>query len=167
MGCLCVVTTVCRKRPPIDPSFRGILPIEWVHVPKCGTSFINTLIHIPFFCPAISKDLVYQPPMGSFVSNHLVGKCDTSLLDIDLDRIRHKSIEVSLSGGFEAAKGRFMMFVRQPEQRLLSHYHYRKGTGKHSSLKYMMTYESGVMTKMLAGRTNKTLGREPPNRTEV
>merc|ERR1740129_445460 len=37
----------------VDPSVQAVSPIEWVHVEKAGTSFLNTLMHIPGSCPGL------------------------------------------------------------------------------------------------------------------
>lgn len=34
------------------------LPIAWVHVPKCGSSFLNFLVHLPGVCPGVPDDLI-------------------------------------------------------------------------------------------------------------
>merc|ERR1712107_180151 len=73
------------------------------------------------------------------------------------------------------AKGRFMIFFQQPEQRLLSHYYFSRANARRGSkeqrtylkdLKAMKTYCSGTATKMLT-RRGKQVCSAPPTRAEV
>jgi len=127
-------------------------PIEWVHVPKCGTSFINTLVHVPGACPGIPDNWTTEEmsailPQGE----HLF--CQEG---VDVHRIRHRGVEDV--PGWEEGKGRFMIMVRQPEQRALSAwYFYIKGkiaSGKDPSASGydLMTHSNvnnGCVVKML------------------
>uniref|UniRef100_A0A7R9ZZP0 Uncharacterized protein n=1 Tax=Pyrodinium bahamense TaxID=73915 RepID=A0A7R9ZZP0_9DINO len=107
----------CEGSPKVDPPFHDFLPIEWVHIPKTGTSFLDTLTHLPGACPCCPANLrdygVFEP-----------GCCNAKVFDTRffVDAV-HPGIE-DLPGGFEAGKGRFMTFMRQPEQRFLSMVHY-------------------------------------------
>lgn len=122
----------CWSTPPqVDPSMQDVLPIEWVHVPKTGASFVNTLTHIPGVCPGLPWSCYadapantlansYDPVIQLFSAYDLGKKCNTSVWDVNVRLADHWGLE-SLPGGFDAGKGRFMTFMRQPEQRCLSH----------------------------------------------
>lgn len=34
-------------------------PMFWLHIPKCGTSFANTVFHMPNVCPALGENLSF------------------------------------------------------------------------------------------------------------
>jgi len=101
-------------------SFDGLLPIQWIHVPKTGTSFVNTLASIPGARPP------FHPASLADYSILYDGKCNDSVFDTKFfAHSVHPGIE-DLPGGFEAGKGRFMTFLREPEQRFLSMVHYEQ-----------------------------------------
>jgi len=98
-------------------------PLVWLHIPKCGTSFINTLLHQPGTCPGLPEDLVVdgERPLdilgelypdlepycpGSFLNGSAVG------------------FHFGLGADYESFKGKLMVFLRNPEQRLISSYHH-------------------------------------------
>merc|ERR1712179_671204 len=102
--------------------------------------------------------------MGGFKKRNQLDKmCNASHWDVSIKRIDHTGIEERPKGGFEAGKGRFMIFLRQPEQRLLSqHYFKHRGT----SMKHMKKFYSGVATKMLT-RSGSVLKSKPPTRAAI
>ena len=34
-------------------------PMFWLHIPKCGTSFANTIMHMPNMCPGLGENLSF------------------------------------------------------------------------------------------------------------
>jgi len=166
----------------IDPSFEGLLPIEWVHVPKTGTSFINTLYHIPGVCPGLPSSAMVSDKSNIdgtlFKARYdLENMCNSS--NIDLHRGTHYGIEgethppfgplapvlgidIREGGpGWSVGKGRFMMMMRQPERRFLSARHFAEETGlaqEHA--------EPGCVTKMLTRSTYGCRG-SPVTRAEI
>jgi hypothetical protein len=192
---LCIVGLLCsggalkvrdvwggEKAAQIDPSFEGLLPIEWVHVPKTGTSFINTLYHIPGVCPGLPSDAILSDKTDMhgtlFKATYDLEKmCNSSY--IDLHRETHYGIEgethpprskwapvlgidIREGGpGWSVGKGRFMMMMRQPERRFLSALHYTEETG-HSA----EHAEPGCVTKMLT-RSTYGCGGSPVTRAEI
>ena len=38
---------------PATPELLAAEPLKWMHTPKCGTSFLNALIHLPGVCPGV------------------------------------------------------------------------------------------------------------------
>jgi len=117
-----------KQSPHVDPSLEGVLPIEWVHIPKAGISFLNTLMNIPGVCPGFPKGLhIRSGPESDGMVEMLTewwntytppANCNKSALDTEENRLSHASLE--FSPGYNAGKGRFMTFLRQPEQRMLS-----------------------------------------------
>mmetsp|Transcript_83228 Transcript_83228/g.184939 ORF Transcript_83228/g.184939 Transcript_83228/m.184939 type:complete len:304 (+) Transcript_83228:64-975(+) len=115
--------TMLPMSPLVPPSLKRVMPIEFVHVPKCGTSFLNTLMHIPGVCPGLSQDLEFNSEggilMGQWQKQNPDSNCD--LKAWDAHRISHTGV-----GSFYAlGKGRFMGFFRQPEDRLISHFNFK------------------------------------------
>jgi len=150
----------------VGASFTGLLPIEWIHIPKTGTSFLNTLKEVPGACPCCPAD------MGKRYDLFRLGCCNASVFDTEFfeDSV-HPAIE-DLPGGFEAGKGRFMTFMRQPEQRLLSMVSFEaSGPGTETITTPGMTLDDkkvffgGWATKMLVrgGNTAKTLSDDDTN----
>mmetsp|Transcript_8616 Transcript_8616/g.9762 ORF Transcript_8616/g.9762 Transcript_8616/m.9762 type:complete len:334 (-) Transcript_8616:114-1115(-) len=107
-----------RDVPLVDQAFSGALPIEFIHLPKAGSSFLNTLTHVPGACPGM-------PTVLNGLEDERIPKCNQWVWDTKLLEDSYHASVGMLPGGFEAGKGRFMMFMRQPEQRVLSEVHYR------------------------------------------
>jgi len=174
-----------QHSPIIDASFDGKLPIEWVHVPKTGTSFLNTLVHIPGVCPGLPTDFVvndlnlawadnvgiFQYALGEKMQG-LVPYCNPSYLDLARQRMGHYGIEGI--PGFEAGKGHFMMFMRQPEQKIMSLLRYDAKAPMVSAwfdlsnITEFCARRAGEVTKMLARAGEITLMHpRPPTTAEV
>jgi len=153
-SCALKAQTESKLSPEIDPSFNGLLPIEWMHVPKAGTSFINTLVNIPGMCPGLPKNVCTDS--WEIFKYHPETNCDLSALNAH--RITSSGLEAL--DGYNAGKGRFVTFLRQPEQRILSQLLFATGNGEmpptfnfdtpmgnhHENL---LLYASGFVTKML------------------
>lgn len=155
---------VQREPSQLDPSIQAVAPIEWVHVPKAGCSFMNTLMHIPGICPGM--------PEGSVVRNEvdfnlIFEKCNTSLWNTNFWRLKHTGIENLPEGGFNAGQGRFMIFMRQPEQRMMSMFFFNEYLGHSRTIDDLKEHRSGDATKMLTRKTNVVYDPLPPNRSEV
>lgn len=52
---------------------KAALPMVWVHIPKCGTSFANTLVAMPHFCPSL--------PSNFDIEEYAVNGCYYKLMD--------------------------------------------------------------------------------------
>mmetsp|Transcript_63035 Transcript_63035/g.138658 ORF Transcript_63035/g.138658 Transcript_63035/m.138658 type:complete len:301 (-) Transcript_63035:4-906(-) len=171
-----------RHQPvQIDPLLQAVMPIEWVHVIKAGSSFVNTLINIPGVCPGIDEDLAVTYKLFGGDRHHVLehfmeqynpsANCNAAALDTDPQRLLHGSIDYR--PGFDQGKGRFMMFMRQPEQRLLSQYtddqrqYLFEDTDPKLEL-YKVQW-SGITTKMLARADPwpEEAFQEPPSQFEM
>lgn len=47
-----------KKLPYLQSTPEATLPLAWLHVPKCGSSFANTLLHTPGLCPSLTGFVV-------------------------------------------------------------------------------------------------------------
>jgi len=148
--------------PLVPPSLKRVMPIEFVHVPKCGTSFLNTLMHIPGVCPGLSEDLVFSANkpgilMGQWKAQHAESNCDFKAWDAL--HISHAGI----GSGYEFNKGRFMGFFRQPEERLISHFNF-KIEERNAALKTFRAPRDDIPLDMFianfSGCETKTLTRD-------
>jgi len=111
----------------IPPELQRVLPIFWVHVPKCGSSFINTLIHLPGACPALPENLyVSQSTLGAIFLRNFIRTYEPQHKCPGLSRIDFATGHAGIGGApalpYEQSKGRYMIMLRQPEQRLISAY---------------------------------------------
>mmetsp|Transcript_97962 Transcript_97962/g.285816 ORF Transcript_97962/g.285816 Transcript_97962/m.285816 type:complete len:374 (+) Transcript_97962:101-1222(+) len=122
----------------IPPELQRVLPIFWVHVPKCGSSFINTLIHLPGACPALPENLyVAQTTFGGAFLRGFLRAYEPDDKCPGLTRIGpctgHGGIGGASALSYEQNKGRYMIMLRQPEQRLISAYDDARGSASHWS----------------------------------
>jgi len=143
-----------EQSPQVDSSLSGLLPIEWVHVRKSGSSFMYALFHTKGACPNMPKEAEMYFPDPKFWAKLEEWKCNASV--VDLDRLWHHGIEYTPPGGFNSAKGRFMMMMRQPEQRILSEYNFQKQIAadfnhshKAKTLQDIVAETRGAVTQML------------------
>mmetsp|Transcript_81162 Transcript_81162/g.173675 ORF Transcript_81162/g.173675 Transcript_81162/m.173675 type:complete len:326 (+) Transcript_81162:52-1029(+) len=175
----------------VDPSLQPFLPIEYVHVEKTGTSILNTLMHIPGVCPLLPSNAIISQEMGNsatsvanwwtFANDVATRACNSWAWDVEggmYGRLGHYGIEKAPEGGFSAGSGRFMMIMRQPEQRMVSKWHYyttvsdncplfcvRKtiGTPKDD---FFSSHE-GEVTKILTRNTDSRFDTRRPTRAEL
>jgi hypothetical protein len=123
-----------EKGAKLDATRRAslITPIAWFHVPKAGTSIINTLYHTPTICPGFS--------FANFVdtSNGTAGWDPSWGLRGEVCRggfsetyggtvtpgYAHTGIGGLTGAPYKLNRGHFVGMFRQPEQRLISDYYY-------------------------------------------
>ncbi|CAK9057052.1 Uncharacterized protein SCF082_LOCUS30681, partial [Durusdinium trenchii] len=106
---------------------KAALPMVWVHIPKCGTSFANTLVAMPHFCPSL--------PSNFDIEEYAVNGCYYKLMDPTICESvcdpeffycfppGQYHLQVGNETEYAARKGRLVGMFRQPEQRLLSAYY--------------------------------------------
>lgn len=123
---------VARLNAAADAQARLALlrPLAWVHMPKCGTSFLSTLYNHPGICPSAlvgaklpsSRD--FLEPMTHFLEQYPEDTCcrgsSSASYTFMWNSRMHIGIGLSL---YEANKGHAITMLRQPEQRIISSYH--------------------------------------------
>jgi len=135
-----------------DP--RDKLPLVWLHIPKTGSSFMNTLLHTPSLCPRMPQDFAIDsshcPPeavMGCPYINkiYIQDVCKGSFW-WDRKLGEHRALGPDF-------KGNAIGFFRQPESRMLSHFHYLMATQRHTAASQVKEFASkyqGCAVKMMA-----------------
>jgi hypothetical protein len=131
-----------KDKTELSPEQRArlMVPIAWFHVPKTGSSIINTFYHTPTICPTFDADnYVFKDPQGQ--TNYwnystwgdfgvvcaggfsqTYGFSSQWYAD---NKMEHAGIGGSKGATFNLNRGHFVTMLRQPEQRLLSqYYHY-------------------------------------------
>ncbi|CAE7503283.1 unnamed protein product [Symbiodinium sp. CCMP2456] len=96
-------------------------PLTWIHFPKCGGSFINAIVHLPGFCPSLANvtlggdcfEETFWPRCQNVCNQHKFS-CSVS---------QHEIV-----GNYTAKRGRMVGFFRDPDQRILSAYHFQADT---------------------------------------
>lgn len=159
-------SVLCMQTPkwsgsPDHPSSRPVERLKWVHVPKCGSSFVNTLI--TWGCPGIAEDeVITSYDLDSVANGPAIwmqshSSACSDKLDISCEHAPISSTAPSDSVAFcveEEGVGFAAMF-RQPEQRILSGFHhYNLPWGAQDST------TEGDYAKLAAGcSTNMLIGR--------
>jgi len=148
-------------------------PLRWLHVPKCGTSFLNALIHLPGLCP--DADRAYRVDtavLGSSFELSFYGDCpqvcDTNLLQCLTASQRHAGIGSS----YEDLKGHLVTMLRDPLQRSLSAFYDPKWphgtTTDMSPATYAAEVQKGGMTcQIMRDGIMDPPGKECQELTEV
>jgi len=98
-------------------------PMFWLHIPKCGTSFYNTVLHMPGACPGLGANVsIDDEQFGKCFETGFRKQCFTlcnqALVHCDFPpQITHVFLG---DEKYQQFKGHFVALFRQPEQRLLS-----------------------------------------------
>jgi len=111
---------------PIVAHLQAARPIALVHIPKCGSSFANALMHLPGLCPNLPPGFVFynKAKKCALDAKNCVPveqKCPGSFSSEG----RYSFIDHSGIGGMyqSVVKGHGIIMLRQPEHRLLSAYY--------------------------------------------
>mmetsp|Transcript_402 Transcript_402/g.1124 ORF Transcript_402/g.1124 Transcript_402/m.1124 type:complete len:363 (-) Transcript_402:132-1220(-) len=109
---------------PVTPELEKIFPIGWMHCPKCGTSFLNTLIHLPGVCPGVEDDLIVDydhfPGASWRFTNLFNEQYNVPRSCPGLASHYYGHMYIKFQPGYERVKGHFMGMFRQPEQRTMA-----------------------------------------------
>lgn len=100
-------------------------PLVWLHVSKCGSSFINTLIHQPGLCPGLPDSVVVDgtQPLATFWNKYpnLEAYCPGAF-----ESYSRLGYHFGLGEDYDRWKGRLMVFLRNPEQRIISGWYHEQ-----------------------------------------
>jgi len=150
------------------PYLEASRPLAWLHVPKTGTSLINTLVHTPGLCPGVPSDMVINRttycnqcnPFNNWMAGHFESQYPAHLACPD--GVLKYAAHVSIGGTFQKHyKGHGVTLLRQPEQRLISSYNHNLhdfpratlgGRPENISLPKYAELVQGCYVKMLTGK---------------
>ena len=108
-----------------EPRLIEAQPLTWIHFPKCGSSFINTLVHLPDTCPSLADRALNEDTVAG-------GVCWLACwLETDCLRVCHtgkytcpQPLRAHLPvTNYSAQQGHLVGMFRDPDQRILSGYH--------------------------------------------
>lgn len=107
-------------------------PLQWMHVPKSGSSFMNALKYLPGMCPFMPPGVLSATgPQGSFTYWYLADLCPGSFSETGrLYYSDHSGLgplyNLSDIAPPLSLKGHGVVMLRQPEQRIISAYLYHQ-----------------------------------------
>lgn len=106
---------------------QAVLPVAWLHVPKCGSSLNNFMIHLPGVCPGVADDVVISSEtMGPHHNAEF--KNTYNVLEEDgacPGGFSHWGDHAGAGPDWDSLyEGHTFVMLRQPEQRALSGYHF-------------------------------------------
>lgn len=151
-GLLQLQVNAASPSSPRQARMEKIKPVAFLHVPKAGSTFFNVLYNHPAICALAPKGLamgrstlVRHPP-----AQLCEGGWSTSFAAIPHSQ-RHWGISLD---NWQKNKGHFVTMLRQPEQRLLSHWHYNAShpgfaPGHASNIHEFAEQMQGCAVKML------------------
>lgn len=141
-------------------------PLAWLHIPRCGSSFANTLIHHPGICPWLPTNVemsLEEYPLKDFFHDAFPKDeyCPGGWFpkEIYKDPPGHESI----GPVYDQIKGHGIVMLRQPEQRLLSAFHLNPswaltGLRRDMTAKQFAKVQQGCMVKMLTRANHNKFG---------
>ncbi|CAE6948330.1 unnamed protein product [Symbiodinium sp. CCMP2592] len=101
-----------------------VWPMEWVHFPKAGSSFINAITHLPGNCPSLANYLNQDTVSGGtcwlsdWLENDCVRVCNGNRYSCPQGGCPHLPVT-----NYSAQRGHLVGMFRDPDQRILSGYH--------------------------------------------
>lgn len=134
-------------------SFTPLKPVIWLHIPKTGTSFINTLLHHPDICPNFPAD-AYMMPGHHGIEHKFLGKFNLdTVCPGGFARENRPPGHHGVGLVYDQNKGHVVTFFRQPKKRLYSAWNY----GQHSwprptkakTIQEFASVVGGCQTRML------------------
>lgn len=157
---LAAVTTSTAPRPRLQ---LNVSQLAWLHPPKAGTSFVNTLLS--YACPGMGdSDFISRLQYDSQVLLKKARTLENWKCDRGLElRCNHKQISFAPDkdlmhprgcNSWRASKGSFVTLLRQPEQRIISGWiHDKHGTDNNRNLNLIAYAEvaAGCQVRMLNG----------------
>eukprot|EP00439_Symbiodinium_sp_Y106_P084658 s1613_g26.t1 len=98
---------------------RGAEPLNWIHFPKCGSSLVNVIIHMPGFCPVLDNVTMSDEIQGwCFLNTWFPQGCQQQCnTDYFLCGRPHHPV-----GNYSSQEGHLVGMFRDPDQRILSGY---------------------------------------------
>jgi len=99
----------------------ALKPIVWLHIPRCGTSFANVLIHHENICKIPENETLPEGdfPLADFFRKW--GKRRTCPGGFSLPEVYpNPPGHLSVGPNYDKIKGHGVVVLRQPEQRVLS-----------------------------------------------
>jgi len=181
-----------RSRFSPDPTalLQSSRPLAWLHVPKTGTSFVNTLIHTVGLCPGIpSGTVVNRTAFCQKCSDYNIGLLYYFSQAYPSDTACRGSFSTGggyligdhhgMEGGLYDAtySGHGVTMMRQPEQRMISSYDHwqsepaeRDETPTNLSAREYAARSQGCAVRMLTRQkafTHDCTTDTPPTPAEV
>ncbi|CAE7388653.1 unnamed protein product, partial [Symbiodinium pilosum] len=136
----------------IAPELEAAEPITWLHIPKCGTSFLNALIHLPAVCPGVNTSYrVDEDFLGERFEDEFFRQCPEVCDEskFNCEPLHHDGI----GSRYETElKGHLVTMIREPQQRILSAFHdpvWRHGSFTADAAKYAEKQRGGMTCQIL------------------
>eukprot|EP00450_Noctiluca_scintillans_P006398 CAMPEP_0194493206 /NCGR_PEP_ID=MMETSP0253-20130528/11496_1 /TAXON_ID=2966 /ORGANISM="Noctiluca scintillans" /LENGTH=318 /DNA_ID=CAMNT_0039334165 /DNA_START=142 /DNA_END=1098 /DNA_ORIENTATION=- len=132
------------------PALARTEALFWLHIPKCGSSFANAVLHTTSTCPNTPTDFTFDmTTMGYGVNETLRGYCP----ELIFSSVGHFGSHDALGSISTKALGSVVTLLRDPEQRILSafndNYHdWVSSTPPENELEFA-TYNAGCQLRML------------------
>mmetsp|Transcript_15110 Transcript_15110/g.28411 ORF Transcript_15110/g.28411 Transcript_15110/m.28411 type:complete len:331 (-) Transcript_15110:78-1070(-) len=149
------------------------MPLRWMHIPKCGSSLVNTLIHLPGVCPGIDSDYrVDRQHLGTRFMYQFLHDCpricDASRFICDVWSNSHSG----LGSTYNALRSttRLVTMLRDPLQRTLSAYYDRDFQHASTDLgELAQRYRGGMTCQIMRDgyMDNPSMGQICHNLTEA
>ncbi|CAE7912678.1 unnamed protein product [Symbiodinium sp. KB8] len=100
-------------------------PLDWIHFPKTGSSFVNAIVHLNGACPSLANLALNEDTVGSgtcWLSYWLEHKCPyvCNADKYTCPQPFHAHLPVT---NYSAQRGHLVGMFRDPNQRILSGYH--------------------------------------------
>lgn len=122
------------SHPPSPTDYlQAAMPLAWTHIPKCGSSLLNSLVRLPAVCPGVPVgDKIYGGPNN--ISPNELYRCE------GLNLVGGAYGHINVGSMYEHVyHNHGVIMLRQPEQRVISMYNHHVRDGSGIVAKYNMT----------------------------
>jgi len=147
---------------PVTPALLAAQPLKWIHVPKCGTSFLNALSHLPGVCPGVDDSFqVNSDVLGNRFELHFYRECRhvcdgtkfMCLTKTNVTNVSQYIPHMGIGDEYDLLKGHIVTMFRDPIQRIFSAWNdpvFKHGAGHKSFLEYVHS-EAHALTCQIMG----------------
>mmetsp|Transcript_63238 Transcript_63238/g.148519 ORF Transcript_63238/g.148519 Transcript_63238/m.148519 type:complete len:334 (+) Transcript_63238:62-1063(+) len=142
---------------------KQVEPIEWIHFPKSGSSFVNAITHMPGTCPFVTNHALNEDTVGGGTCwlNRWLEGC-SRVCNVDKYSCPKKPhLPVS---NYSAARGHLVGMFRDPDQRILSGYHDEANNFAAEDYQSYLIEQSTHQIQQSGGNCTGSLVRNLPKR---
>lgn len=164
------------SQPACVARAQNLKPVAWMHVPKCGGDFLNTLIHNPTLCPFTPADTFlpdddaekdpYSGPLLHFLPQFPFDAYCPGAWSKTYGVRDHQ--QAPIASVYADNVGHFVTTLRQPEQRIISTWNHMirllDGRTPPVSPKQFAMDNQGLVVKMIT--TERPFGNQPPTKEQ-
>mmetsp|Transcript_45210 Transcript_45210/g.104807 ORF Transcript_45210/g.104807 Transcript_45210/m.104807 type:complete len:340 (+) Transcript_45210:53-1072(+) len=101
-------------------------PIDWLHVPKTGSTFLNALVQHPLLCPEATSSMIITPEEDQALRTFRHENSVREVCRGSFARGNGLGFHYGIGSAYSKKKGHLMMFARDPKGRIISAFNFHQ-----------------------------------------